>query len=65
MPTNWRSQLANQFLNEEQPMSRKKPPEGLPEFQKLMKPLAQVPKKELEKQVEKYEQRKADKKRKS
>lgn len=46
-------------------MTRKKPPEGMPEFQKLMKPLAQVPKKELERQVEKYEQRKADKKRKS
>lgn len=41
-------------------MSKK--PEGMPEFQKLMRPLAQVPKKELEKQVEKYEQRKAAKK---
>jgi hypothetical protein len=46
-------------------MSRKKAPEGIQEFQKLMKPLAQVPKKELEKQVEKYELRKAAKKKRS
>ncbi len=37
-------------------------PEGLTEFQNLMRPLAQVPKRELEQQVEKYEQRKAAKK---
>lgn len=46
-------------------MPARKKPDGLPEFQRLMKPLAQVPKKELERQVEKYEKRKADKKRKS
>jgi hypothetical protein len=39
-----------------------KKPEGMAEFQKLMRPLAQVPKEQLDKQVEKYEQRKAAKK---
>ena len=43
-------------------MSKSRKPEGLTEFQKLMRPLAQVPKKELERQAEKYEQRKAAKK---
>lgn len=40
-------------------------PKGFEEFQKLMRPLSQVPKEQLAKQVEKYEQRKAAKKKKS
>jgi hypothetical protein len=45
---------------------RPRKPDGLTEFQKLMRPLAQVPKEQLAKEVEKYEQRKvAKKKRKS
>lgn len=43
-------------------MTARRKPEGLEEFQKLIRPLSKVPKKELEKQVEKYEQRKAAKK---
>lgn len=42
------------------PLSKK--PEGLTEFQRLMRPLAQVPKEQLAKEVEKHEQRKAAKK---
>lgn len=43
-------------------MTARRKPEGLAEFQKLIQPLSKVPKRELEKQVEKYEQRKAAKK---
>jgi hypothetical protein len=47
-------------------MTARRKPEGLEEFQKLIRPLSKVPKKELEKQVDKYKQRKtAKKKRKS
>ena len=45
-------------------MTARRKPEGLEEFQKLIRPLSKVPKKELEKQVAKYEQRKAAKKKK-
>lgn len=45
-------------------MAKRRKPEGLAEFQKLMRPLAQVPKEQLAKQVEKYEQRKTAKKKK-
>lgn len=38
-------------------MSRKKKPEGLAEFQKLLKPLAQVSKAELDKQVEQHKKK--------
>lgn len=44
-------------------MTTRRKPDGLEGFQKLIRPLSKVPKKELEKQVEKYEQRKAAKKR--
>lgn len=43
-------------------MTRK--PEGLPEFGKLLGKLSQVPKRELDREVAKYERRKAAKKRK-
>lgn len=43
-------------------MTARRKLEGLEEFQKLIRPLSKVPKRELEKQVEKYEQRKAAKK---
>ena len=46
-------------------MTARRKPEGLEEFQKLIRPLSKVSKKELEKQAEKYEQRKAAKKKKS
>lgn len=43
-------------------MSRK--PEGLPEFEKLLGKLAQVPKSQLDTQVEKHKRKKQAKKRK-
>jgi hypothetical protein len=43
-------------------MTARRKPDGLEEFQKLIRPLSKVPKKELENQVEKYKQRKAVKK---
>jgi hypothetical protein len=43
-------------------MTNRRKPDGLEEFQKLIQPLSKVPKKELEKQVAKYKQRKAVKK---
>jgi hypothetical protein len=39
--------------------------EGLAEFEKLLKPLAKVPKTQLDREAEKYEARKVKKKRKS
>lgn len=44
---------------------RRRKPEGLAEFEKLLKPLTKVPKAQLDREAEKYEQRKAKKKRKS
>ena len=41
-------------------MARK--PEGLPEFEKLLRPLSKVPKQALDRESEKYEARKAAKK---
>jgi hypothetical protein len=38
-------------------MARK--PKGLPEFEKLMRPLAQVPKRELDREVEKHRKKAA------
>lgn len=43
-------------------MARKKKPEGLDKFQKLLGPLSKVPKAQLDREVEKYESRKAKKK---
>jgi hypothetical protein len=40
-------------------------PEGLPEFQSLLGKLAKVPKRELDRQIERHEARKAKKKPKS
>jgi hypothetical protein len=44
-------------------MARK--PEGLPEFEKLLRPLSKVPKRELDREVEKHKKRAVKRKKKS
>jgi hypothetical protein len=44
---------------------RRRKPEGLDNFQRLLKPLSKVPKAQLDREAEKYEARKAKKKQKS
>ncbi len=45
-------------------MTRRKKPEGLDNFHKLLGPLSQVPKKELDRAIEKQQKKKAAKRRK-
>jgi len=46
-------------------MSRKKKPEGLAEFAKLLAPLSKVPKRELDAQVEKHKKKAVKRKKRS
>ena len=43
-------------------MPRKKTPEGIEQFQKLLGPLSKVPKRELDREVEKHKKKAAKKK---
>ncbi len=46
-------------------MSRKKKPEGIEQFQKLLGPLSKVPKRELDREVEKHKKKAVKKKKKA
>lgn len=43
-------------------MARRKPPEGIEQFRKLLGPLSKVPKRELDREVEKHKKKAAVKK---
>lgn len=46
-------------------MARKKKPEGFEQFAKLLGPLSKVPKRELDREIEKHKKKAAVKKKKS